>query len=279
MNKLVDFSEVEPKELQFSQPKRKDNMYFSHIFLKKRPLLVKSCKYICESSTDSKIVVQCKEEYLKNMFNVFIDRLEKRICQKTAHSCKNWFNGKEFTEQQIQDKFQSVFEGNKLVLSNTPNLTIYNQNNVEKESSDIKKGDIVVLIILVKGLWFSKDNLGLTLEVLQTKYFTKPVKVVEKLQSCVIDDKSEYSSENSDVETDSECEDERSEEQASTEEIAEVIENVTEIVETVAETTEQEGTAEEKEEVAKVIEAVVDDYEQEQEQEVVVENVEDETFF
>ena len=177
--------QIDFENITLGTPKKKNDKYVSYLFHERDPLVVKSSKYIYKECLDNILTV--KNDGIKS-FSLFLSNFEQFIIEKIHDKSEKWFSGKKFSTEQISERFESCVKDDEMNFSKSNNISVYNNNNKEKSIKNIRKGDIIIFILHIKGIWITKDKIGLLTNVNQIKFFAKPSLKVEKMQDCVIEE-------------------------------------------------------------------------------------------
>lgn len=120
------------------------------------------------------VLISGKDNSVSPFIELVSDYEEAMV--KAAKELKSdWFPDKEITDDYIDSAFHASFKPIKkthdaiMRLRTSKELQIYTSEKEETTSVDIKEGSKIAMIVLMDGVWFSKNRFGITWKVVQMK--------------------------------------------------------------------------------------------------------------
>jgi len=208
MGTVHKFSDIALEDINFSKPEKVGTSYFGSISYQsnEKPLYIQTPRL--RSLSDLTSVNEKKNPYIeldidtKNipLFDFFMN-IDDKCINNTFNQSSSWFN-KELPLEAIDDMYQNITKPFKKdtnpkiklklpVIKNEIQCSVYNQERVFLNISDIKEDSDIQLIIHFRGLKFLKQYFYIDCYVSQIKVFQEDPKYNIIKEYSMIDDEDE----------------------------------------------------------------------------------------
>lgn len=208
MGTVHKFNDIALEDINFSKPEKVGTSYFGSISYQsnEKPLYIQTPRL--RSLSDLTSVNEKKNPYIeldidaKNipLFDFFMN-IDDKCINNTFNQSSSWFN-KELPLEAIDDMYQKITKPFKKdtnpkikfklpVIKNEIQCSVYNQERVFLNISDIKEDSDIQLIIHFRGLKFLKQYFYIDCYVSQIKVFQEDPKYNIIKEYSMIDDEDE----------------------------------------------------------------------------------------
>ena len=187
---ITKLSDINLDNIKFEVPVKKNKKYFAAISYNGEPLVMQTPKLEgCNVLEKSLLIKNVQlQEFIKSL-----ESLSKTNCFENS---KEWFNGKTFSFNFIQDSFKSNVNNDTIKLHISSDMILYDHEKKEVSLTDSIETSELILIYHISGLWISPHHIGLCLNISQIKVCERKFKLTEY----AIDDSDTNSDYPSDIE-------------------------------------------------------------------------------
>lgn len=164
---VVNISKLNIQDIVIKSPVKHTNNYLSHVLLNKKKLYIQLSNITLDNYSDKYqfIISEKQKKSIKD--------LDAYIIQNCSENSEKWF-GHFMNKDQIQKNYISPVSSKNIFSLYTHKFRVFDNNNLEIDKNDLKKGDIVTIIISCNHIQFWSSKITINLQLLQLKQNINP---------------------------------------------------------------------------------------------------------
>lgn len=189
---ILLYKQINMENIKFAKTVYKNNSrHYIDIFYNGNTMLLQTPVGTIENIGDDFMEVSYDDVFMN-----YIKELERLFKEKVYKHSAQWFSGKQFTREKIEKSLVSCKEGNTVSIKIKDNMAVFNQFKEKTDTSELKRGQKVVLLVKLKALEFVGNKFTYLLSGEQAKVYT-----TEELNTySIVDDQTVIESVSSDDE-------------------------------------------------------------------------------